>query len=409
MSERIPITIIGGGVVGCAIAYELSKISKKEIVLIEKNDRIAGENQSSRNSGVIHAGIYYQKEIEPLKARFCVEGNEMLYRFCKKFEIPHKKTGKIIVAHNLEEEEYLDYIVQIALDNEVTGIKKINNKEVKRIEPNVDAKSALYIPTSGIIEPTQFVRKLHILAQSKGVLFLTKRNVIQVNPVKDLFEIVTTFMDTKEIFETDILINASGLHSNEIARMVNIDNNYEVKFIRGESARFYKTRRKDISMNGLNVYPIPYGIYNDGKKAEVSLNDFKKLLKEKKIIKTVGTHLTPTFDFNNRNYEIGSTVTIGPIPTSVTDREDYSSNIRSEEDYLDRVKSFFPELRLEDIILHQTGIQLKLKDQYDFVIKRDSRYFNCIHLIGIDSPGLTSSLAIARYISNLIKEDIKNI
>ena len=409
MSERIPITIIGGGVIGCAIAYEVSKISRKQIVLIERNDRITAENQSSRNSGVIHAGIYYPKDIEPLKARFCVEGNEMLYRFCEKFEVPHKKTGKIVVANNSVEEEYLGYVLDIAYDNGVRGIKEISGKEVRRIEPNVNAKSALYIPTSGIIEPTQLVRKLSVLAQSREVSFLTKRKVTGINSTKSLFEITIKSGETEEIFETSILINASGVYSNEVAGMVNSDNNNQIRFVRGESAKFYKTRRNDISMNGSNVYPVPYGFYQDGRKAEVSLEEFKILLKDKKIIKTVGTHLTPTFDFYNNNYEIGSLVTIGPIPTPVTERDDYSLNLHSEKDYLNKVKKIFPGLKLEDIILHQSGIQTKIKDEYDFIIERDLKYPTCINLIGIDSPGLTSSLAIARYVSDLIRSDIKNI
>ena len=156
MSEDIFATIIGGGVVGCAIALEISREYNKNIVLIEKNRQIKGENQSSRNSGVIHAGIYYDNNREPLKARLCVKGNDLLYKFCTKYNIPHKKTGKLVVAVNSLEEEYLEDLYRVALENNVPGIKIIDSKEVKKFEPNVRAISALYVPTSGIIEPTSF-------------------------------------------------------------------------------------------------------------------------------------------------------------------------------------------------------------------------------------------------------------
>jgi len=110
MSLEVQITIIGGGVTGCAAAYELSKNYGDNVVVIERNRQINGENQSSRNSGVIHSGIYYSKKEGPLKAKLCVEGNRMLYQFCTKYNIPHKKTGKLLVATDRLEEEYLEDI-----------------------------------------------------------------------------------------------------------------------------------------------------------------------------------------------------------------------------------------------------------------------------------------------------------
>jgi len=407
MVEEVPITIVGGGVIGCAIAYELSKSLESEIFLIEKNSNIRGENQSSRNSGVIHAGIYYQKKKGPLKARFCVNGNKMLYEFCEKYDVPYNKTGKLVVATNQTEEEYLDDVLETALDNEVPNVKRITGKEAREFEPNINASSAIYVPTSGIVEPTELVNKLHKLAENDGAYFITGNKVIDVNPKKDLFQITTKSGDNLETFETRILINSAGLYSDEIAKMVNPNSSYEIEPVKGEAAKFYKTGKNGVFMNGMNIYPAPYGFYNEnGEKAEVSFKEFLELLKDGKVTKTVGVHLTPTFDIKNGKYVVGETVTIGPSSTFGVGKEDYSHS-HPEEYYLQKVKDFFPNLKLEDIALHQTGIRAKLKDHYDFIIEKDSQYPNCINLIGIDSPGLTSSLAIAKYVKELVKERLE--
>ncbi len=405
MTEQADITIIGGGVIGNAIAYELSKQTDKDIFLIERNSNFQGENQSSRNSGVIHAGIYYPKKKGPLKAKFCVEGNQLLYEFCKRHGVPHKNTGKLLVATNDQEEEYLDDTLNTALENGVPCIRKISGEEARQMEPNVKATSALIVPTSGIIEPTEYVRKLHYLADSNGVLSVPGTEVISIKPKNGIFEVMTQSGINKELFETSMIVNAAGLYSDKIARMVNTNSPYVMDPVRGEAAKFYKTRRPELDMKGMNVYPAPYGFYNDtGKKAEVPFEEFKRLIKEGAVTKTVGVHLTPTFDIVDREYDIGKTVTLGPTSTVDIGREDYNTDLHPTEHYYNKVKNFFPNLRLEDIELHQAGIRAKLRDHYDFVVERDSKHSNCINVLGIDSPGLTSSLAIAKYVGKLLEK-----
>jgi len=403
MSEEIYITIIGGGVIGCAVAYEISSKSKKNIVVIEKNNQIKGENQSSRNSGVIHAGIYYPKDTEPLKARLCVEGNNLMYEFCNKYNIPHKKTGKLVAATNQLEEEYLEDTYRIALDNNVPGVKIIDCKEVKKLEPNVKASSALYVPTSGIIDSTSLTDRLCRMAESSGAMFLVGNKVVQIEPSGDDFKVTIQSNNETEVFQTKILINSAGLYSDEVAKMLNADSSYEMNPIKGESAKFYRTKREDISLNGLNIYPVPFGYLPDGQRLNVHLSQFQKLYHEGKINKSVGVHLTPTLDIKGSNYFIGDTVTIGPAYSKPDGKEDYRST-RNEKYFLDMIGPLFPYLRLEDISLHQAGIRAKLKNYNDFVIERDPKYQNCINLIGIDSPGLTSSLAIAKYVGRLLEK-----
>jgi L-2-hydroxyglutarate oxidase LhgO len=403
MLVRVKITIIGAGVVGCAIAYQLSK-KYDEIFVIEKNPKVTAENQSSRNSGVIHAGIYYPTNESPLKATLCVQGNQMLYDFCQEFDVPHKQTGKLVLATEDWQLDYLEDTFQIAIDNAVPGAKIISPDEAKAIEPNIQCIEAAYFPTSGIVEATQLVYRLFTLASQNGVYFVTQTEVVDIKLKNGYFEIFTKIGDQVETFETEILINSAGLYSDEISRKINPECPYEIFPVRGEIAKFYKSPRQEIFHAGMNLYPVPHALNATGKKLIIPFDEFQKLFKAKKVLKTVGAHLTPTFDLVDGRYEIGNTVTIGPATKSVTNKEDNSSDLYQSEYYYDQVHSFFPNLKVEDISLHQAGVQAKLKNQFDWVIEPDVKHPKCIQLIGIDSPGLTACRAIARYVERLLEE-----
>jgi L-2-hydroxyglutarate oxidase LhgO len=403
MSEKVDITIIGAGVVGCALAYELSRKNgvSSDIVVIERNHQVNGENQSSRNSGVIHAGVYYPRSMGPLKASLCVKGNSMLYEFCSRYDVPHKKCGKLIAATDELEKEYLADVYNIAKDNGVPGIKIMEKNRIKDLEPNVKAVSALHVPTSGIIEATSLVNRLHDLAEESEVMFLTGNTVTAIKPIDDMFEIKISSGSGIETFNTSILINSAGLFSDEIARMVNPSSKYKMDPVRGESAKFYSDSRKGLEMNGHNVYPVPFGYLPDGNKLRVSFSEFKKLFEKGQVNKSVGVHLTPAFDYEDGKPVVGNTITVGPAYSAPRNKDDYSHS-RDAGYYFSMIKPFFPNIKEDDISLHQTGIRAKLSGHYDFIIERDPLYRNMINLIGIDSPGLTSSLAIAQYTAKLI-------
>lgn len=400
MSEKVPITIIGGGVIGCAIAYKLSKIIDKDIFLIERNQKIGGENQSSRNSGVIHAGLYYSREKAPLKAEFCVKGSQMLYDFCREHSVPHKKTGKLVVATNTKEEEYIDALMKLAIDNGVRGIKKIDGSEARLLEPNINITAALYAPTSGIIDATRLVLKLNVLAHNQGTHFVTGNEVVDISPIDTGFKVTTTSGGQSEQFETDLLINAAGVNSDLIARMVNPDSPYEIGPIRGESVQFNKRKRPELVMNGLNVYPAPYGVWPNGEKADLSYENFLRVSSKENVSMFVGVHLTPTFEEVDGDYVIGRTVTIGPALVGNVEKEDYKET-RPKEYYFQCVKEFFPGIKLDDIELFQTGIVAVLEGHNDFIIERDPKFPKCINCVGICSPGLTASLAIAEHVKEM--------
>jgi L-2-hydroxyglutarate oxidase LhgO len=405
MSEEVQITIIGGGVIGCAVAYELSRDSDLEIVLVERNRQINGENQSSRNSGVIHSGIYYSRKTGPLKAKLCVEGNRLLYGFCREHNVPHKKTGKLVVATDRLEEEYLEDIYKTALDNGVPGVEMISGRKAAEYEPNVRAVSALYVPTAGIVEPTILVDRLYHIAESCGVIFLMGNEAVEIRPQGKGIKVRIKSDTGFEIFKTRLLINAAGLYSDDIARMINPASPYVMDPVGGEWGRFYKNKRDDIFMNGLSVYPVSCGYLPDGEKLRIDFKEFQKQLKLDKVHKSTGVHLTPTFEIKGNKYTVSDTVIVGPAYTRPKDREDYSPK-RKESYYLDMVRPFFPNLRLEDLGLHQAGIRAKLKDRYDFVIEKDPLSSNVINLIGMDSPALSASLAVAKYVKEILGKQV---
>lgn len=403
MSEKVDITIIGAGVIGCAVAYRIAGeyTGSKDIVVIERNSQINGENQSSRNSGVIHAGVYYPSDVGPLKAKLCVEGNRMLYEFCKSHNIPHKMCGKLLIANDALEEEYLYDVYRIASENNVPDLEIIDQKDIAALEPNVHGVKALYVPTSGVVESTSLVNKLYELSEEKEVMFLVGNRVTKIKPHNSGFEVTIESANDREVFQTETLINSAGLYADEIAMLVNPDCPYRMDPVKGESASFYKSARDDISMNGLNIYPVPFGYLPDGERLYVGFMEFKKLFDEGKVIKSVGVHLTPTFELSGDGYVIGDTVTIGPAYSTPENREDYMAT-KEPAYYHSMINPFFPNIGLEDINLHQAGIRAKLADHYDFVIERDPVHKNLINLIGMDSPGLTSSLAIADHIAKMI-------
>ena len=285
------------------------------------------------------------------------------------------------------------------------GVEMIDGSKVSSYEPNVKADSALYVPTSGILEPTVLVDKLYRLAVSCGVMFLVGNEVAGIRCRDKGVEVEIRSDSGGETFKTGILINSAGLYSDDIARMINPSSPYTMDPVGGEWARFYKTRRDDIFMNGLSVYPVPSGYLPDGEKLKADFKEFRKQLKMGKVHKSTGIHLTPSFEIRESRYVVGDTVIVGPAYTKPEGREDYSQK-RSQKYYLEMVMPFFPNLRLEDLGLHQAGIRAKLKDYYDFIIERDPVCSSVINLIGIDSPGLTSSLAIAKYVKRLVESQI---
>ena len=385
MSEKINIAIIGGGIIGCSVALELTK-AQNDIYVFEKNPGITrGENQSSRNSGVLHAGLYYEQDLRPLKAQLCVEGNRLWYEFAQRYHLPCKQTGKLIVANDQAESHQLDQYLRQAQINGVPDIRKIDAAEIRQLEPNVKAHSALLVPTSGIIDPTALLRQVYASASNRGVQFLTETEVIDLQLSNGAVVVHLLYRDGhSDSIRANTVINAAGIQAVELARMLDPQIPIKAALIRGDSYKFYRNRRSDLFLRGMNVYPTPVVVDSPTGRHH-----------------TVGVHLTPTFDIVDGQMVIGDTVTVGPKLLPVNHFEDYQTPPPPPEVFLENM-AFFPDLMTSDLQYHQSGIQARLDGYHDFYIKPDRNAPRVIHLLGIDSPGLTAAPAIARYVAGLL-------
>lgn len=406
MNKNSSIVIIGGGIVGCAIAYELSHNGYTNIRVIEKNTTIPGLNQSSTNEGSIHSGVFYPKAIMPLKAMLCVQGNALLYAFMQKYNVPHKKVGKLIVATNFQQEAYLDFFFQVAVENGVPGIKKITREQAKDMEPNIfNVTAALHVPSCGCAPPSALIKKIKELAEKQRVTFTLGVKVIAILENKNIFTIQTKTPKGTSILKADMIINSAGLYSDEVAKMINSDFPYVIDPTRGEFFQYDKSIRKNGGINGLHVYQTPY-CYNT-KNGEMNIintliSRLPKLLKQGSVFITVGTHLSPAYDEIDGKYILGNRVTISPLKTPGVGKEDYTTNLHPPADYIEKIHSIFPHLKEGDIKFDHTGIMCPLKGYRDFVIEKDEKFSNFINLVGMESPAWTSCFAIAKYVGNII-------
>ena len=367
-------TIIGTGVIGLSIAAKLSE-KKKNIIVIESNTTF-GEGISSRNSEVIHAGIYYPKD--SLKAQLCVEGNRRLRHLCAKSRISHRMCGKLIVATRDEEIGQLETLAQRARENGVADLIWLSKKECKKLEPHVNAVAALLSPSTGIIDCRGVMRHFVSRAATNGVTFVYQTQVKRVHKKADgLYEIQVQYPDGElDVFTTGYLINSAGLNSDRIAESMGIDiiaRQYRQHYWKGEyfSVQWPAYRIKRL------VYPVP----------EPQMTG-------------LGVHAT--IDLSGR-------VKLGPNATFLSDREiDYTVDPKGRDKFYSSAEAYLPALRKEELAPEMAGIRPKLQKPgdpvRDFIISEESDYGlpGVVNLIGIESPGLTSCMAIAQYVKRLI-------
>ncbi len=365
------IVIIGAGVIGLAIAKTISS-TFDNVYVIEKH-KTFGQETSSRNSEVIHSGIYYPEY--SLKAQLCVEGKQLLYDYCAKKGIPHKKIGKLIVANNSIEEAILKKIKQQSIKNGVDQVYLLTNQDVKNIEPHIQASTALFYPTTGIIDVYSLMKQLETDAINQGTTFVYNSEVTAISKLNQGYKI--TIKDTYGYFDfsTKIVINAAGLYADNIASMVGInDPSYTQYFWKGEY--FSVVNGKNKYLQHL-VYPIPHE-------------------------HQVGLGIHATLDLNNR-------LRLGPNAFFLENKTiDYTVNPDHQFDFYNAAQNYLPFLELNDLVPDQAGIRPKLQkpnDTFrDFIIRneKDKGFPGFINLIGIESPGLTSCLAIAKKVSQII-------
>ncbi|MFH1488411.1 MAG: FAD-dependent oxidoreductase [Pseudomonadota bacterium] len=386
--DKVETTIIGAGVVGTAVAWELSKTGR-EIFVIEKNPGITqGENQSSRNAGVIHSGVFYDPATRPLKARLCPLGVKKMYDFCRKYDVPHLPCGKLLVATAEEDRPTLEFYFKQAVANGVVA-RMLDSGEVTAREPNVRAVCAIDLPSSGVVEPTRLVYKLYTLASNNGAQFLTHAELIDVRERPEGFELTVRRRDgNRDTFLSREVVNCAGLHADEVARMLDPDSPYRIQPMRGEFARYYRTKRPDLAC-ATNVYPAPV-----------------KVQLPQGIHWAVGTHVTPTIDIEQApdgSWTASPVNIVGPLSAPGRSKEDFDGEFQPMADYHEAVSPYFPSIMEGDLEPQHAGVLAILSGTQDWFMTRVEKHPGFYNLLGMDSPALTSSLAIADYVLKMME------
>jgi L-2-hydroxyglutarate oxidase LhgO len=373
--QTVDSIIIGGGVVGLAVAAELARqFPGRSIALLERNGA-CGQETSSRSSEVIHAGIYYAAG--SLRARLCVEGKTLLYQFCRRWDVPHRRIGKLIVAKSTEEAATLDLLMNCGRLNGIDDLELLDRRQVQALEPHVKAISAVWSPSTGIIDSHGLTARLAWCAAQQGATVACRHEVIGIDKAADGYDVCFFGPDgTKEYLHSSWVVNCAGLGAEHIAAYAGIDSadaGYRLYFCKGEYFRVPLSKGHLVEHL---VYPPPY----------------KDLL-------GLGIHVTKSLDGMTK---------LGPNAFYV-DGLDYAVDPDHALEFYDGIKDYLPFLSRDDLQPDTAGIRPKLQapgePARDFVIRHeaDKGLPGFINLIGIESPGLTSCLAIGNMVAAMIE------
>jgi L-2-hydroxyglutarate oxidase LhgO len=371
MLAEIDVAIIGAGVIGLATAREIAQ-GKKEVFVFEKN-RTFGLETSSRNSEVIHAGIYYPEN--SLKAKLCVEGKSLLYELCDRHNIAYKKAGKIIVAASENETTQIEKLYEQGIKNGVDDLILLSRTELKKLEPNVAARAGLLSPSSGILDSHTLLKFLYNQAKETGAEFAFSTEAIGIERAGAKYKVQMKDRDGISAFVAHVVVNCAGLNSDRIAQLAGIDiakAGYELHYCKGE---YFSLSSKYRNLVNRLIYPTPEQAGH-------------------------GIHVTLGLD---------GRVRLGPNAYYV-EEIDYKVNETQKEAFYNSAKRFLPPVELEDLEPELAGIRPKLQGPgeafRDFVITHEEQagFPGLINLIGIESPGLTASPAIAKYVGRMVDE-----
>jgi len=245
--KSFDIIVIGGGIIGTAVAYCVQNNQKLKILLIEAEKELA-HHQTGNNSGVIHSGLYYKPG--SLKAKNCSEGRELLYSFCEEHGIPYSKCGKIVVAVSESEKVALDELYKRGIANGLTGIKKLNSEEIKDHEPHTTGVAGLFVPQTGIVDYSKVTNQFARTFTNSGGSIEINCKFISIANVDSELIVVTTQGE----FKTNLLINCGGLHCDQIAKLCGVDPGLKIIPFRGE---YYKLKKEKEYLVKNLIYPVP--------------------------------------------------------------------------------------------------------------------------------------------------------
>src|SRR4051812_25966841 len=358
---EIDVAVIGAGVTGLASARAIAATGATVCVL-ERHPR-PGMDTSTHNSGVIHAGIYYPAG--SLKGRLCVEGRGLMYEFCARHGVPHVRSGKLIVAHEAHEVPELEALQRRGRGNDVADLEIVDRAFIHAREPAVNARFALWSPDSGIVNAEEFVKALLRTGAEAGVMFLPGTTLVGADPHAGGILLTTE----RETILARTVVNAAGLYADEVSRMLGGET-FTIYPCRGEYAEF--TPAKRALVNGL-VYPLPHGSGHG-----------------------LGVHLVRT---------TGGQVWLGPTIRYQERKDDYENDREPLEMFAESARRLLDGVTIDDLRLSGSGIRAKLhppsESFADFLIRRDRVNPAVVQASGMDSPGLTSSLAVGNLVASL--------
>jgi L-2-hydroxyglutarate oxidase LhgO len=364
------ITVIGAGAVGLAIAARLASKSS-DLILLDRNPR-HGMETSSRNSQVVHAGIYYPAG--SLKARLCVDGRSRLYDICARHDIPHRKLGKLVTATRPEELPALDAIFESAARNGVV-VARLSEKEAHAVEPHIQSVGALWSSESGIVDAHSLMDHFLREALEAGAHFYASATVVAIEPAPGGYRIVVRKGTDLESFTTERVVNAAGLEADTVAALAGIDveaAGYRLHYCKGS---YFSAASRCARLVSHLVYPVP---------AHDSL----------------GVHVV---------LDTGGRLRFGPDAVYLPDRTlDYRVDPERRADFGASARRLLPAIADEDLEPDISGIRPKLQKKgepfRDFVIAEESARGlpGFVNLVGIESPGLTAAPAIAEHVATLM-------
>lgn len=354
--QNYDVIVIGAGVIGCAAARELSRYELK-IGVLEKELDVACGN-SSRNTGMLHAGFTYRPG--SLKAECAVEGNKEFDQVARELGVPFNRTGKLVIGFDEKDRNNILKFKAIGEQNGVEGMRMIDKAEIEAIDPNAGGEFAMYVPSSGILDPMQYTIALAENACRNGAEFLFGRKVTGISAGAKGYRVTTN----KGNYETKWVINCAGMYASEISEMLGYPN-YPVKGFKGE---YYVLDKHAGEFLSIPVYPAP------NEKGGFS------------------THATPTMDGN---------VLVGPDSYLTEGREDYVVTKEHMDGLFEDGRKMFKQMKRDYFIRNFAGIRWKRYDPetgeiLDFMLEARPECPHTVNLVGIESPGVTCALPLAR-------------
>ena len=368
MTERVDCAVIGAGIVGLAIARELA-LQGREVIVIEAADTI-GTHTSSRNSEVIHAGLYYGKG--SFKARFCIAGKQMLYAYCSERGVPHRNTGKIVVAAGDDEIEPLKGYVAKAEANGVTDLRWLSRAQLRDLEPDVECVAGFLSPSTGIVDSHALMLAYQGDAQNHGAAVVFK-SPVRSGEAGGSGIVLDVGGDEPMTIACRAVVNSAGLFAQDVAR----------------------------SISGIPAQSIPPQYFAKAHYYTLSGKPpFRRLVYPVATSAHLGVHVT---------VDLAGQVRFGP-DVSWVEKVDYSFDHSREPLFYHAIRKYYPDLKDGQLQPGYTGIRPKVSGEgepaADFLIQgpKDHGVPGLVNLYGIESPGLTASMAIAQHVRALLQE-----